>query len=174
MADASPPPVPFLRRELLTAHLAAAAIAAHVVESLLPGVGPWFKPGLANIFSLVACFHVGLEAAVAVTLIRVVVGSLAVGSFLTPGFFLALSGAIGALGVMALTRRFPALGPAGVSVLAALAHMTGQVLAAWGLFVGHGGLLHALPWFLAGSWATGLINGVLTFLLLERLEKYQA
>ncbi|MBF0461393.1 MAG: Gx transporter family protein [Magnetococcales bacterium] len=184
------------RGELLIAYLAAAAVGTHLLESALPGLGPWFKPGLANTFTLVAFFHLGWKAATGVTLIRVLVGSMTLGTFLSPTFFLSLSGAIGAvlsLGVVAGLgighacghgwhdesrgqaplrqddrRR---LGPVGVSLLASLAHMICQVLAAWLLIIGHSGIFLALPWFLLGSWLTGIVNGLLAFLILERLAQ---
>lgn len=172
--DGMPSRMPRLRQELLVAYLAAAAVAAHLLEAALPGPGPWFKPGLANVFTLVAFFRFGWRAAVAVTLIRILAGSLALGSLFTPGFFLGLSGATGAVLVLGVVRLLPAgLGPVGVSLLAAMAHMCAQVVAAWGLIIGHAGIFSALPWFLAGSWCTGILNGLLAFLLLERLDRHR-
>lgn len=187
--------VPQPRRELLIAYLSAAAVATHVLESSLPGFGPWFKPGLANTFTLVAFFHLGWQAAAAVSTIRVVVGSLAMGTFLSPTFLLALSGAIGAvltLGVLQWSARHNTqhtapssvqkrpveqngcgrLGPVGVSLLSALAHMVVQVIAAWLVIVGHAGIFLVLPFFLMGSWLTGIFNGLLAFLILERLARF--
>ena len=159
-----------VREDLLTAHLAAAAIAAHVLEAALPGPGPWFKVGLANTFTLVALFHIGWRAALVVSLIRVLAGSMALGTFLSPTFFLSLSGALAAVGVMGVARLMPLrFGPVGVSLLAALAHMSAQVSTAYLLIIGHAGLFLALPWFLAGSWVTGILNGLIAFLILERL-----
>lgn len=171
------------RRELLIAYLAAAAVAAHLLESTLPGLGPWFKPGLANTFTLVAYFYLGWQAATGVTLIRILIGSIALGTFLSPTFFLSLSGAIGALSTLGLLsllvpqnrRKNPntlhGLGPVSVSLLASLTHMIFQVLAAWWLIIGHSGIFLALPWFLLGSWLTGIVNGLLAFLILERLSR---
>lgn len=166
--------MPRLRKDILVAYLAAAAVAAHLLEATLPGPGPWFKLGLANVFSLVAFFRFGWRAATAVTLIRVLAGSMALGALFTPGFFLSFSGATGAILVLGMVRLVPAgLGPVGVSVLAALAHMFAQIVAAWLLIIGHVGIFAALPWFLAGSWFSGILNGLLAFLLLERLHRHQ-
>ncbi|MBF0178425.1 MAG: Gx transporter family protein [Magnetococcales bacterium] len=163
-----------LRRDLLVAYLAAAALAAHLLEAVAPGPGPWFKPGLANVFALVAFFRFGWRAAVSVTLIRVVAGSMVLGTLFSPTFLLSFCGAVGAMAAMGLADMSPArLGPVGVSLLAALAHMLAQTVAAWLLVIGHAGILTALPWFLAGSWITGIMNGLLTFLLLERFDRHQ-
>ncbi|MBF0127810.1 MAG: Gx transporter family protein [Magnetococcales bacterium] len=163
-----------LRKDLLVAYLAAAAVAAHLLESVLPGPGPWFKPGLANVFTLVAFFRLGWRAAAGVTLIRVLAGSMALGTLFTPGFFLSFFGGLGAVGMLGGIRWLPmGLGPVGVSLLAALAHMVAQTVAAWLLLVGHVGIFAALPWFLAGSWLSGILNGLLAFLLLERFDRHQ-
>ncbi|MEO5349634.1 MAG: Gx transporter family protein [Magnetococcus sp. YQC-3] len=176
------------RPELLIAYLAAAAVGTHLLEAALPGLGPWFKPGLANSFALVAFFHLGWKAAVGVTLIRLLVGSIALGTFLSPTFFLSFFGACGAmlvLGMVSLLHsgrrplfsiepsaaRNNHLGPVGVSVLASLAHISCQVVAAWLFIIGHSGIFLALPWFLLGSWLTGIVNGLLAFLILERLVR---
>ncbi|MBF0194563.1 MAG: Gx transporter family protein [Magnetococcales bacterium] len=163
-----------IRPDLLIAYFAAAAVAAHVLEAAIPGPGPWFKMGLANIFTLVAFFHLGWGAAAIVSIIRVVAGSLALGTFLSPTFFLSFSGATGAVALMGVVALSPfRLGPVGVSILASLAHMVSQVVMAWVLIIGHDGIFLALPWFLIGSWFTGLVNGLLAFLILKRVAQHQ-
>ncbi|MBF0622581.1 MAG: Gx transporter family protein [Magnetococcales bacterium] len=160
-----------IRPELLIAALVSAALAVHVLEAALPMPGPWFKPGLANIFVLVAFFHLGWRKAALVALLRVVLGGLLLGTFLSPTFMLSLAGTLSALLALALVRWLP-IGPVGASVLASLAHLSGQfIVAAW-VLIGHMGLLSALPWFLAGAWITGLINGVIAFLILDRLSQW--
>lgn len=154
----------------LLSHLAAAGVAVHVLESALPGFGPWFKPGLANIFTLVAFFYCGWGAAATVALTRVLLGALAMGTFLSPTFLLSLSGAMGAVVAMGIVRHSPvALGPVGVSLLAALAHMAGQFGAAYGLLFQQTGLFLLLPWFLAGAWLTGVANGLIAIRILQRM-----
>lgn len=164
-----------IRRDLIIGHLAAAAVTAHILESALPGFGPWFKPGLANTFSLVAFIHLGWRAAAGVTLLRVIAGSLFLGTFLSPTFFLSLSGALGAVGMMGLIYHIPnRLGPVGISLMASLTHMGCQVVAAWFFIIGHNGIFMALPWFLVGSWFTGILNGVLAFLILEKMHRFES
>ncbi|MBF0124379.1 MAG: Gx transporter family protein [Magnetococcales bacterium] len=161
-------------RDLWVAYLAAAAIATHILEASLPGLGPWFKPGLANIFTLVAFFAFGWRAAVAVTMIRITAASMVLGTLFTPTIVLSLSGAAGALLALGMVRRLlPTAGPVGCSLLAALAHITAQLVAVIGLLTGLEGLealMTILPWFLTASWLTGLFNGVVAQLILERMD----
>ena len=161
-----------LRRQLLLGHLAAAAIVAHVLESTLPGFGPFFKVGLANAFTLIAWAELGFPAAAAVSLIRVFAGSLFLGTFLSPTFFLSLSGALGALAALALfSPPLFRLGPVGLSLMMALAHMAAQTTAAWGLIFHHTGIFLMLPWLLLGAWAAGLLNGLVSKLILDHMDR---
>jgi heptaprenyl diphosphate synthase len=75
-----------------------------VVEAAIPSPLPGVKPGLANIVTLVVLQRLGMRAAVWVSLLRVVAGSLILGTFLSPSFVLSLCGAL-------------AVGGAGVTVL---------------------------------------------------------
>ncbi|MBF0186934.1 MAG: Gx transporter family protein [Magnetococcales bacterium] len=169
------PPRQERRRALWITYLAAAATVTHLFESTLPGLGPWFKPGLANVFALIALLQWDLGAAVGVTLIRITIGSLTLGTFLTPTFLLSLSGSLAALSAMAFMVRVPIrFGVVGISLAASLAHMSAQVVVAAYVIVGHPALLSILPLFLIGAWITGIGNGYLSALVLERLTWYHS
>jgi len=92
-----------------------------------------------NVITIVVLIQFGWRTAVWVSLLRVLCGSLLLGTFLSPGFFLSLGGAICSLAALWLGSRLPGqgFGPVGYSVLAALAHMTGQFTIAWLLFIPH-------------------------------------
>jgi heptaprenyl diphosphate synthase len=94
----------------------------------LPGV----KPGLANIVTLVVLARYGWATAVWVSGLRVLAGSLLLGYFLAPGFFLSLTGTTLSLLTLGLARHLPArwFGPVSLSILAAFAHIGGQLLLA--------------------------------------------
>src|SRR5512135_607643 len=111
------------------ARLAALAIGLSVAEAVIPSPLPGVKPGLANIVTLLVLQRFGLRAAAWVSLLRVVAGSLLLGTFLSPSFVLSLSGALASLAVLALARPLPAslFGPVSLSVLAAFAHVAGQL-----------------------------------------------
>ena len=139
------------RKDHIIAWLAALAIAIHLIESAIPAPLPGVKPGLANVVTLIALLLWGWRIAVWVSLLRVLVGSLMLGTFLTPTFMLSLSGACTSLIALAflqvVSRKLPAIkaGPIGYSVTAALAHMVGQFYAAYWLFIPHKGLFQLLP-----------------------------
>jgi heptaprenyl diphosphate synthase len=94
------------------ARYAAAAIALSVVEAAIPMPLPGVKPGLANIITLVVLARYGWRDAVWVSLLRVVAGSLLLGQFLAPGFFLSLAGALASLVALGCAMHLPAAGSA--------------------------------------------------------------
>jgi uncharacterized membrane protein len=55
---------------------------------------PGIKPGLANIVTLIVLARYGWVAAAWVSGLRIFAGSLLLGYFLSPGFFMSLTGAL--------------------------------------------------------------------------------
>lgn len=145
------------------AQLAALAISLMWVENSLPSPIPGVKPGLANIVSLLVLRQYGLRTTIWVSGLRVVAGSILLGRFLTPGFFLSVAGALSSLTVLALFQKVPTrwLGLVGLSVLAAFGHIAAQltVVALWMLpGVNVSGII---PIFALAAWVGGLVNGLL-------------
>jgi len=151
------------------ARYAAAAIALSVAEAALPSPLPGIKPGLANIVVLIVLARHGWREAAWVSLLRVVAGSLLLGQFLAPGFFLALTGALASLAVLALAVRLPArwFGPVSASVLAAFAHSGGQLLLARLWLVPHDGVFLLAPLFGLAALVFGIVNGLVAARLLK-------
>jgi len=167
------------RDDLRIAYLAALAIVIHVVEASLPSPLPGIKPGMANVITVAVLFLYGLRTAVWVSLLRVLAGSVLIGSFLSPTFVMSLSGAVAALGALALGRGIPRLGPVGYSVLASMAHMATQFTVAFLLFIPHQALWRLFPVFMSAAVGFGLVNGIIALVMLRKipssvLEKMQA
>jgi heptaprenyl diphosphate synthase len=164
------------REDSLIAGYAALAIAIHVLEAAVPTPLPGVKPGLANVVTLIALLRHGWHTAVWVSALRVLAGSLLVGTFLTPAFWLSAGGAaasLAALGAGALWNRLPQgarLSALGLAVLSALAHMAGQFAVAYALFIPHPGLLRLLPVLMLAALAFGLLTGAATRQVLTRLS----
>ena len=150
---------------------AALAISIHLLEAGIPAPLPGVKPGLANVVTLVVLLRHGLRAAAWVSALRVVGGSLLLGTFLGPTFVLSTAGAVGALlalaGVHALGHRV--LGPVGYAVPAALAHMLAQLAVAYALFIPHPGLWRLAPVLLAVATVGGVVTGIIAAAIVDRL-----
>ncbi len=179
------------------AFLAALAISIHIFESALPSPLPGVKLGLANIITLFTFLHFGWRDALYVSLLRVVIGSLLLGTFLSPTFILSLSGALFSfISLICLswpfhwisakflsekhsscanmaTFRMVNYQPSaiGYAVIASMSHTIGQFFVAWYFFIPHPGLFKLLPIFITFAVILGVLSGIITQLLLNQYDK---
>lgn len=155
------------------ASFAALAIAIHVLESSFPSPVPGVKPGLANIITLLVLFRYGWRFAAWVSLLRVVAGSLLLGTFMSPTFLLSLSGAFASLFSMLVLLPFTRhwVGMTGVSVLASVCHVMAQLLLAWWLFIPHSGILLLTPVLITAGIFFGLFNAIIATSIEKRLAR---
>lgn len=160
-------------QDRLIAGFTALAISIHLLESALPSPIPGIKPGLANLVTLYVLLRHGWRLALNVSLLRVLAGSLLLGSFLSPTFSLSLAGAIASLIILGLTWHLPGkpFGPVGLSILAALAHMTAQIVTAYFLFIPHTALFGLLPLLLTAALISGTLGGILVNRIIKRRDE---
>lgn len=153
------------------AKLTAAAIGLTLAEAALPSPIPGVKPGLANIVTLAVLVRFGLGAAIWVGLLRVVAGSLLLGTFLSPTFFLSFAGALSSLAALAAANTLPTrfFGPVTHSVFAAFAHLGGQLALVYFWLIPHAGVAYLLPLFAGAALLFGTVNGIAAAFLLTRL-----
>ena len=151
------------------ARLAAAAIGLSLIDAAIPMPLPGIKPGLANIVTLIVLARYGWAAAAWVSGLRVIAGGLLLGQLFSPGFFLSLAGALSSLGILALAVRLPVrfFGPVSWSLLAAFAHLAGQLLLARLWLIPHDGLFYLLPFFAVAALVSGLVNGLISARMLR-------
>jgi len=155
------------------AWLAALAIGLSLAEAAVPSPLPGVKPGLANIVTLVVLARYGWRVAAWVSVLRVVAGGILLGTFLSPTFVLSFAGAAAALLVLALTRYLPRslFGPVGHSIVAAFAHVAGQLAVVYSWLIPHAGLGHLLPMFAAAALLFGTVNGLIAAALMARMNE---
>lgn len=151
------------------ARLAALAIALHLIESVIPSPLPGVKPGIANIVTLYVLYRFDFGTAAWVALLRVFAGSLLLGNFLSPAFALSLAGALTSLLALRLAMPLPRrwFGPITLSVLAAFAHIAGQMLVVRLWLIPHAGVAYLIPIFAAAALFFGAINGLIAARLLR-------
>ena len=146
--------------------LAALALALSYVEGMFPPPVPLpgFRLGLANIVTVFALYVLGARDALAILLVRVLLGAMFAGN--ASALIFSLLGGLAALGVMALLSRLGRLSVYGVSVGGAAAHNGGQTCAAM-LTLGTAAPLAYLPVLLLVSLFTGALTGLIASLLLR-------
>jgi heptaprenyl diphosphate synthase len=156
------------------AWLTALAVSIHLLESIIPNPVPGLKPGFANIVTIIVLCQFGLGMAAWVNLLRVLVSSLLLGTFLSPTFMLSLSGAISSIAILALAYQLDKtrmkFGPMGYSLLAAMAHITGQFVLAYLLFIPHPGIWTLFPVLFLFAILLGTVNGIISQNILKRIQ----
>jgi heptaprenyl diphosphate synthase len=142
------------------AKLTALAIVLNMFEFFLPSPIYGVKPGIANIIILFAFFKFNFQSAVYISLIRVFVSSLLLGTFLTPSFFLSLFGALISLLFLYfckfLSKNLFSL--FSFSILSALGHIIGQFIIVRIFIIPDNGIFYLLPIFLLFGFIFSLIN----------------
>lgn len=143
--------------------MAALALGLSVLEAAIPSPLPGVKPGLANIVTLIVLARYGWRTAAWVSLLRVVAGGLLLGNFLTPGFFLSLGGALCSLLILAVSQHLPLrwFGAVTHSILAAFAHIAGQLLVVYLWLIPHAGIAYLFPVFAMAALLFGTVNGLI-------------
>ncbi|MFZ5582185.1 MAG: Gx transporter family protein [Pseudomonadota bacterium] len=155
--------IPLSAEDHRIARLAAAAIGLSLIDAAIPTPLPGVKPGLANVVTLIVLARCGWRAAAWVTGLRVLAGSLLLGQFLAPGFFLSATGALFSLLALGAARHLPGrwFGPVSLSVIAAFAHMAGQILLARAWLIPHDGVFLLAPLFACAALFFGTVNGLI-------------
>jgi heptaprenyl diphosphate synthase len=164
------------RRQVFLALFVAMAVTVHALETLLPMPVPWLRLGLANVMTLTALYLYDGRAAWTVCLARVGIGALLLGRLFSPGFWLALAGAIVATSAMIIMYRIAGrrLSPVGVSAIGASGHAFGQILAARMLVIQHAAIWQILPLFLFFTVFAGILTGWFAAGLIEQMRQHPA
>ena len=152
--------------------LAALALALSYLESFFPPLLPLpgVKLGLANIVTVYALYALGASSALAILVVRCLLGSLFAGN--ASALLFSLLGGLAAMLVMIALHALPRLSVYGVSVGGAAAHNCGQVAAM--LTLGSAAPLAYLPFLLLVSVFTGALTGFVAALLFRAMRHARA
>ncbi len=151
------------------AKLTALAIGLHVIEAMFPSPLPGVKPGIANIITLYVLTQYGFGTAAWVSLLRVFASSLLIGQFLSPTFVLSLAGALLSLTVLFFVQHLPKrfFSVITLSILAAFAHIAGQLIVVRLWLIPHTGIAYLIPIFALAALFFGTLNGLICLRLLK-------
>jgi heptaprenyl diphosphate synthase len=160
--------------------LVACAAVLQVAESLLPHPLPGVRLGLANIITVIAMVYIGPGSAVQLAVLRTLVSSMVLGTFLTPTFVLSFSGGVVSALVMVLLYRLSRGGGPfhfsliGISVGGAVSHILTQVALVYVLFIRSSGVLLLWPWLAVSAVVTGVVTGMIAVQAVRRLDRGDA
>ncbi len=158
------------RVSLLSMFLAI-SIVVSIIESFIPLVIPSVRIGFANIFTLVILYTYGAKDALFVLILRILLVGLLRGTFMSPTFYLSISGALLSFTTMFIFSRTKIFSVLGVSLLGSLAHGIGQVIMAV-FILDTSAILIYIQVTIAISIPAGIITGLLAIKILsmEALE----
>ena len=157
--------------------LVALACILQISESMIPHPVPGLRLGLANMVTLVTLVMLGFRHALEVAVIRTILSSLIIGTFLSPGFILSFAAAIASTLIMGLFYwlsgiharfRFSVIG---ISIVGAFCHNMVQLILAYLLLVKHSGIFVFFPWLSIGALATGWVVGIVAGSVCRQLAK---
>ena len=156
------------KRLVTLAMLVSVAMILSYIESLLPPLAaiPGVKLGLSNVATLFALLTLGPLAAISVSLVRVFLSALLFGNAMALIF--SLFGAALSLIVMILFSRLKIFSPVGISILGAVAHNAGQIIAAMIVLKTSAIVYYLAPLVVSGTLA-GIVIGIVSGLLSKRL-----
>lgn len=150
------------RKLTLLSLLIAQALVLHIMERLLPVPVPvpGVKLGLANIITLITIILFGLKDAIIVVIMRIFLGSLLGGNFLS--FLFSLAGGLLSTLVMAwlYKRWIKFFSIPAISILGAVFHNLGQIAVA-SLVIANLNVFFYLPVLIFSGVITGLFIGLI-------------
>lgn len=149
--------------------LVALAFTFSYFESLIPfdfGI-PGVKLGLANLVVVVALYIVSPAQAFSVAIIRILLASITFGNVYSLAY--SLCGGILSFAVMLLARKTK-LSVIGVSMLGGICHNIGQIAVA-AIVMSTVRIVYYLPVLLVAGLVTGLLIGIVSKLIIDRLIK---
>ena len=149
--------------------LTAVALMLSYIEALIPFFSgmPGMKLGLANIVVVFTVYSLGNKYGFYVNLIRICLSGLLFG---TPFSILyALAGGMLSLGAMLALKKTKRFSIVGVSMAGGFFHNLGQILAAAAV-VQTPQVFYYFPVLIFVGIGTGIINGIVASIVLERLK----
>ena len=152
--------------------LVAIASILFTLESLVQSPLPWMRLGLANMITLLALRWWGMKEAMAIVVLRVLLGSFLVGKFFHPVFLMSLSGGIMAALTMGIVMKSTkeVFSLIGISIIGSFFKNVTQLIVAYLIYVRHFQLFSLLPLFLLSSLIGGAVVGILSHLIDSKLN----
>ncbi len=152
-----------IRKMTLLANMLAVGIVLNIIEALYIHISPvpGAKIGFANIVTLIVIYLYGAKESIVLTLLRIFLVSILIGTFLGPTFYLGLGGAAVSILGMVVLKKIDYFGVIGVSVLGSVFHAIGQI--GVGIFViGSSAIIYWLPVMLLISIPAGFLTGAIS------------
>lgn len=160
------------RKVVFLSLMVACGILLQLLESFIPVtmIVPGFKVGFANIAALLSLMIWDVKEMWVVSLARIILASLMMGTIFSVSFWLSLSGGLCSLIFMSIAYKSNVFSYYGVSIIGAAFHSIGQVMMITFIYQQYFMQLF-LPILLALSIVSGLVIALVSNLVYVRIEK---
>lgn len=151
--------------------LTSLAMIFSYVEMLIPvnfGI-PGIKLGIANLVVVTGLYMMRTKDVFIVSMLRILMMGCLFGNGVS--LLYSLSGGLLSFFVMAASKRIKGFGISGVSVLGAVSHNAGQILAA-SFIIGSKSIFYYFPVLTIAGVITGLFIGLLSSRIIEGVEHH--
>lgn len=111
------------------------ALYFSLFESFIPKPFPWIKLGFANIASLIAMEKLGIKAGIEVTVLRILISSIVLGTFMSPGFMISISSGLFSILIVASLFKYKRyFSIVSISTIGGLSHNLFQLIMVYIIF----------------------------------------
>ncbi|MFW6006434.1 MAG: Gx transporter family protein [Bacillota bacterium] len=152
--------------------LVGLGLVLNIVESMIPMsfIVPGAKLGLSNVVNLIGLILFGFIGGFQIFLLRVILGSLLMGTFMTITFYLSFFGGLLGYLLMGFTYYFfkNKFSVIGISIIGAVFHNVGQIVTAY-VIINNWGIFYYLPYLVFLAVPTGIGVGLVTFFTVDYL-----
>ncbi len=157
------------KKLVLLSFLLCLCLILSYIDSIIPYnfVIPGIKIGLCNIAIIFTIYKFSIQEAILISLLRVLIMGILFNNGLT--FLYSLAGAILSLIVMAILKKVNIFDEYGVCVAGALSHNIGQLLCAYFL-LNTSTIIYYLPYLLLSGFFSGILVGILSLVLIKRIN----
>ncbi len=159
------------KKMVFTGLITALTLVSFVIEGAIPPITPIYgiKLGIANVFTLFALYVLGTYEAAAVLFIRIFLGTIFAGQAVS--FIYSMAGGVLSFVFMLILKRYFTIKRVWVlSVICAVAHNTGQIIAAIFMLQSFA-IIYYLPILIISGIIAGAFTGVCAEFVLLRIQK---
>ncbi len=160
------------KKIILIGLLAGLGLALAAVEMMIPmsAAVPGAKIGLANLVNIIGMVFISISAGFQILILRIILSSLLLGTFMTIPFFMSLFGGLAGYLVMAAVFYVASekVSVPGISVLGAVFHNVGQITTA-SVIMATTSIFYYLPYLTLLAVPTGLGIGLIAVFSLRYL-----
>ncbi|MGM0508132.1 MAG: Gx transporter family protein [Fusobacteriota bacterium] len=152
------------------------AVYFSLAEGMVPKPFPWIKLGLANISTILGMKQYGMKFGLEIVILRIIIFTVMVGTFLTPGFIISISSGLMSSIFMGILLKQKIFSLVAVSSLAGVIHNITQLLVVYVLLFKNINILEKeilvfIIVFLLFGFISGALVGIVADNILNRKDK---